>query len=100
MFAAATWITYALFAFQQQFATHEGNVPIFIFTRVPRALQAEKWLMITVPVVIYGVMRYLHLVYEKNEGESPERVLLNDTPLLASFIVWGVMIILILYGVG
>ena len=28
--------------------------------------------MLTVPIVIYGVMRYLQLVYEQNKGESPE----------------------------
>lgn len=98
MFAAATWLTYALFAFQQQFTTTQSQLPIFIFSRVPRAFVAEKWLMITVPVVIYGVMRYLHLVNEENRGESPERVLLNDKPLLSSVIIWLVMIIVIIYG--
>jgi 4-hydroxybenzoate polyprenyltransferase len=98
MFATATWVTYALFAFQQQFATTQGDLPIYIFSRLPRAFAAQKWLMITVPVVIFGVMRYLQLVYEQNKGESPERVLLNDKPLLASVLIYGAMIILIIYG--
>lgn len=98
MFATATWVTYALFAFQQQFVTTQGDLPIYIFSRLPRAFAAQKWLMITVPVVIFGVMRYLQLVYEQNKGESPERVLLNDKPLLASVLIYGAMIILIIYG--
>jgi decaprenyl-phosphate phosphoribosyltransferase len=100
MFAAATWLTYSLFAFQQQFQTSEGEIPVFFFSRVPRAFVAQKWLMITVPIVIYGVMRYLQLVYEKNEGESPERVLLNDAPLLTAVLIWGLTVIIILYGIG
>ena len=53
--------------------------------------------MITVPVVIYGVMRYVQLIYEKNQGESTERVLLADKPLLISVVTWGVMVVGILY---
>jgi hypothetical protein len=56
--------------------------------------------MLTVPVTIYGVMRYLQLVYENNDGESPERVLLRDKPLLTSVVVWGVMVMVIIYVLG
>ncbi len=62
-------------------------------------LITEKWLMITVPVVIYGVMRYMQLIYEKNEGESPHKVLLSDQPLLTSVAIWVVMVVGILYFV-
>ena len=99
MFANTTWLTYALFAFQQQFVKTEGMLPT-IFSKLPRTLITQKWLMLTVPIVIYGVMRYLQLVYEKNEGESPERVLLSDVPILTAFIVWGLMVIAIIYGIG
>ena len=53
--------------------------------------------MISVPFVIFGVMRYLQLVYEKNQGESPERVLFNDKPLLITLFLFGVSVIFILY---
>ena len=56
--------------------------------------------MATVPIVIYGIMRYLLLVYEKNEGESPAKVLLFDKPLLATVLVWGLMVITIIYGLS
>ena len=42
-------------------------------------------------------MRYLQLVYEKNQGESPDRVLLEDRPLLASAVLWGIAVMVILY---
>ncbi len=99
MFANATWFTYALFAFEYQYQITQGVLPT-IFSRVPRTLILQKWLMATVPVVIYGVMRYLQLVYEKNEGESPERVLLSDKPLLIAVLVWVIMVIAIIYAIG
>lgn len=99
MFATATWFAYALFSYQQQFTFNEGPVPFF-FSLIPKTFRLQKWLMITVPFVIYGVMRYLQLVYEQNKGESPERVLLSDKSLLATVVVWGILVIAILYGIG
>lgn len=99
MFANATWFTYALFTFQWQYEVSGGPLPTW-FAQIPRTFVTQKWLMSTVPVVIFGVMRYLQLVYERNQGESPERVLLADKPLLIAVGLWGVMIIVILYGIG
>lgn len=96
MFATATWLTYALFTFNQPKIEFEGRVLTFM-SFLPRTFLSEKWLMITAPLVIYGVMRYLQLIYEKNEGESPERVLLSDRPLIATVLAWGVAVFGLLY---
>jgi 4-hydroxybenzoate polyprenyltransferase len=40
-------------------------------------------LKFTVPMVVYGIFRYLFLIHKRNLGGSPERVLLSDLPLLA-----------------
>ncbi len=56
--------------------------------------------MITIIPVVYGLMRYLQDIYEKHEGESPERVLLSDMPLLFSVIVWAVMVVVLIYFVS
>lgn len=98
MFANTTWLTYALFTFLQPPFRPEGRV-LRLFSLLPRTLITEKWLMTTIPLVIYIVMRYMQLVYEKNRGESPHRVLMTDMPLLASVVIWGVMVIGILYFV-
>lgn len=37
---------------------------------------------LTVPFVMYGIFRYLYLIHRKNQGGSPERVLLTDPPIL------------------
>jgi 4-hydroxybenzoate polyprenyltransferase len=39
-------------------------------------------LKFTVPLVVYGVFRYLFLVHKRGAGGSPENVLLGDLPLL------------------
>ncbi|MBI2025945.1 MAG: hypothetical protein HYT06_01040 [Candidatus Levybacteria bacterium] len=70
---------------------------------VPEALSAffeRKWLMITILPVVYGLMRYLQDIYEKHEGESPERVLLSDKPLLFSVIIWVIMVVVLIYFVS
>jgi len=43
-------------------------------------------------------MRYLRIIYEGSRAEAPERVLLSDKPLLGTVILWGIMIVLIIYG--
>ncbi len=99
MFANSTWLTYALFAFQQPPIAIKYNLARWIDT-VTLPFTEAKYLMITVPVVIYGVMRYLYIIYEKREGESPERVLLTDTPLLSAVLIWLIMLLFIVYYMG
>lgn len=98
MFANATWLTYALFAFQLERITPEGNL-LEVYTLLPKTLQSEKLLMLTVPFVIFGVMRYLQLVYEDNQGESPEVVLLRDKSLLITIFLFGLVTFTVLYVV-
>ena len=56
--------------------------------------------MVTIPIVIYGVMRYLQLIYEKNEGESPEKILTSDKPMMVTVSLWGLLVVGILYGLN
>jgi len=98
MFANTTWLTYALFTFLHPPFQAEGKV-LKLFSLLPRTLVAEKWLMATVPVVIFGIMRYMQLIYEKNEGESPHKVLMSDKLLLGTVSFWGIMVLLMIYGV-
>ena len=59
-------------------------------------------LWITVPFIIYGVCRYLYLVYQKGWGGAPDEVLLKDRELLVSVILWFVAVMLVFKfdGVG
>lgn len=59
--------------------------------------EIRKWLMITIPLVVYGVARYAQLFYEKAEGEQPEKIITTDIPLLTTIFLWGLIIVLLIY---
>ncbi len=99
MFANSTWLAYAFFTFLQPPIYARPRL-IGIFSELNLPFTQAKYLMATIPVVIYGVMRYLYIIYEKKEGESPERVLLTDKPLLFTVILWGLMVVGIVYFLG
>jgi 4-hydroxybenzoate polyprenyltransferase len=54
-------------------------------------------LLLTVPIVLYGIFRYLYLVYHRNYGGNPAHTLLTDGPLRLSLLLWGLVSALILY---
>ena len=54
-------------------------------------------MMVTIPMVIYGVARYLYVIYEKKDAESPERVLLSDKPIMLTIAVWLTSAFFIIY---
>lgn len=93
MSAAYTIITYSLFTFQ----VSPQVVNESLMSILPSILKSPKWMMLTIPLVIYGVARYLYVIYEKHEGESPERVLLSDRPLLFTVSMWGVFTLFVIY---
>jgi 4-hydroxybenzoate polyprenyltransferase len=51
----------------------------------------------TIPVVLYGIFRYLYLIYRKDQGEQPETVLLTDRWLLSSVVAYVLAVWLIIY---
>ena len=57
----------------------------------------DKYLMLTVPFVLYGIFRYQYLVYKKMDGGSPEETVVSDKPLLISILAWIFVSVLILY---
>lgn len=57
----------------------------------------HQHLIVTIPFVLYGMFRYLYLVYMRMEGGSPDEVLLRDKHILGSVLCCVVTIILVLY---
>ena len=51
----------------------------------------------TIPFVVYGIFRYLYLVYNKKEGGSPEKLLFADKPLLINLILYAVVAVVVIY---
>ncbi|QRN85902.1 decaprenyl-phosphate phosphoribosyltransferase [Clostridia bacterium] len=56
-----------------------------------------KMMVLTMPLVIYGIFRYLYLVHQKKQGGSPEELLVTDKPLLITILLWGVATIACFY---
>ncbi|MBD3267081.1 decaprenyl-phosphate phosphoribosyltransferase [bacterium] len=78
---AATAVTYSLYCIE---ATN------------PDA-QQHPYIKFTIPFVLYGLFRYLYLVYRKEEGGNPTEILLTDRPLLINGVLWFLMVLLALY---
>jgi 4-hydroxybenzoate polyprenyltransferase len=101
VFATSTWLTYAIFTFQS-YTTQGVNLLYEKFPNLyfilPKTLQSQKLLMLTLPFVIFGVMRYLQLIYEENKGEAPEDILLKDKPLLVTVFLWFLLVIFLIYA--
>lgn len=79
--AAATMVAYIIYCASPE--TH--------------ALFGTEWLVLTTPFPIYGLFRYLYLVHRKAGGGNPSDMLLQDRPLQACVLLWGITAIVIIY---
>ncbi len=93
MMATASLLTYSLFTFNTERVTASNPIANYL----PETLASSRWLMLTIPFVIYGVFRYLYLIFEKKEGESPEKILLTDLPLFTTVALWILTIFIFIY---
>lgn len=51
----------------------------------------------TVPLVLFGIFRYLYLVYQRPAERSPTESLLADAPFLVNLAIWGAAVLWIFY---
>lgn len=61
-------------------------------------LTDNYYMMLTAPFAIYGLFRYLFLVYQNSFGGEPE-VIFKDKAMVITLVIWVLLIILILYEV-
>lgn len=73
-------ITYSLYTFQAGTANGDGL------------------LMLTTPCVIFGLFRYLYLVYVRAQGEEPDRLLFTDPQILGVAALYLLIVAATLYG--
>ena len=55
-------------------------------------------MMFTIPPVVYGIFRYLYLLYRREMGGNPSDLLLNDRALLVNTVLWMIALLVIIYG--
>ena len=49
---------------------------------------AKPQLVVTIPLVLFGLFRYWYVVDQLDGGESPTDALLNDVQLLVTVVLW------------
>jgi decaprenyl-phosphate phosphoribosyltransferase len=96
MFGSASIIAYSLFAFLEE--PPKFNLPFQEFLKyfLPGAVD-RKWMIISIPFMVFGLMRYAQLAYLGTEAEQPEKIITKDKALILSIIGWGITMVLILY---
>jgi len=78
---ASTLMAYALYTMAPETQAKLGT------TRLP----------LTIPFVLYGIFRYLYLLYRRDLGGDPSEHLVTDWALLVDVALWGCAVVLILY---
>ncbi len=78
---ASTLMAYALYTMAPETQARLGT------TRLP----------LTIPFVLYGIFRYLYLLYRRDLGGNPSELFVTDRALLLAVALWGASVIVILY---
>jgi 4-hydroxybenzoate polyprenyltransferase len=73
---AATVVCYSLYTLSPETVAKFGN----------------SNLKYTIPFVLYGIFRYLYLIYKKDQGQNPELVLLTDRWLLGNIVLYALVV--------
>lgn len=70
-----------------------------LYTLAPETVEkfGTDRLVWTLPFVLYGILRYLYLVHQKEEGGNPSKVLLNDRPILVTVALWAATVVTLIY---
>lgn len=95
-FATSTITTYSLYTFLEKPPIIRTPISDYFSSIYPQ-FEARKWFMITIPLIVYGLSRYAQLLYERDKGDAPERLITEDKPLIATVLLWGIIVISLIY---
>ena len=79
---ASTVVCYALYAVDAQTVAKFGS----------------ERLILTLPMVLFGIFRYLYLAYQVSDPRSPTDAILTDLPFLANLLLWAATAAAIVYA--
>ena len=74
-----TIITYSLYTFSAE------NMP------------ENHLMMLTIPFIIYSIMRYQYMLQVRETGGAPEDLVLSDRPLQIAIALWGLAVLVVFY---
>ncbi|HOT28697.1 MAG TPA: decaprenyl-phosphate phosphoribosyltransferase [Candidatus Ozemobacteraceae bacterium] len=82
--SATTVVSYALYTVSQETVAKFGT----------------DGLVLTVPIVVYGIFRYLYLIHLRSLGDNPSELLLADRPLQLTILLWALAVAAIIHSNG
>jgi len=95
MFGNASWMSWALFTF---FESPRAKLPVWLaLAELSKTTTVDKLLMLTIPITIFGIMRYEALIFEER-SEAPEKLLLTDKALIITVGLWVAVVYWVLYS--
>ena len=68
-----------------------------LYTFSAENLPRDHSMMLTIPLVVYGLFRYLYLVRVRRQGGAPEDLLLTDPGMLGTAVAWVLLSVIVLY---
>ena len=57
-------------------------------------------MLATAPSVLYGVFRYLYLIYDRQDTRSTAEILTEDPGMIVAGVTWIATAVIMLYAVG
>lgn len=79
---ASTIVSYALYTVDPATAARLGT----------------PYLIVTVPLALFGIFRFLFLLYQRSDVASPTDAILRDPPFLVNLALWGVTVLFLIYA--
>ena len=79
-----TIITYSLYVIDPHTVDHLGT----------------DAMILTVPLAVFGLLRYLYLVYREDGGGDPVAAITRDRPIIVTIILWTILVVVALYWIG
>ncbi|MEJ2618148.1 MAG: hypothetical protein P8Z35_24535, partial [Ignavibacteriaceae bacterium] len=56
-------------------------------------------LIFTTPFVVFGIFRYMYLVYMNAQGENTSKILISDLPMIFNILLYILFSVLIIYEI-
>jgi hypothetical protein len=78
---ASTLLSYALYTVSAETAERLGTTHLL-------------W---TIPFVLYGIFRFLYLLYQRPTEKDPTAALLSDWPFVANCALWAAVVVALIY---
>ena len=79
--------------------TASSVVSYALYSVAPETVQKynTRDLVYTIPMVLYGIFRYLYLMYQQPGARNPTEAILRDPPFLINMALWGAAVVWIVY---